>query len=319
MFALPVLSADVLKGVALATMAMLTFGCCMVVVSHSLRGMTSGPGSVLAAGASVPAALVVAVVQFTSGSVEMPGFRPILWFAAAGVLSTYLGRWLVFKSIELVGPSRAAGIQCTSPMITALFGWLLLGQMLLPLGLVGIALGIAGLLALSMSMSHNPAPGASSRLPRQGGLAVGSMLVGIGSATAYAASHVLRAVGVHDWNEPWLGAAIGALSGFVVLLIASHRQLAGYARQIRAHPIGARIYVAVGLMQFIAQALVIASMKFIPAGIAALISMSTPLVVVPVSYVFLRKQENLNLTTLAGIGITLAGLLLVVLYGRPEP
>jgi len=106
----------------------------------------------------------------------------------------------------------------------------------------------------------------ASRLPRQNGLVVGSMLVGIGSATAYSASHVLRAVGVNDWNEPWLGAAIGALSGFAVLLIARHRQWARYAHQIRAHPIGAR-----------------------------------------------------NLATVAGIGITLAGLLLGVLYGRPEP
>lgn len=308
----PAVSPDALWGVALATLAMLTFGGCMIVVSRTMRDMGSGPGSMLAAGAGVPAGLAVAIAQLAFGrGVEMPSLWPVLWFAAAGVLSTYLGRWLVFKSIELLGPSRAAGLQCTSPMITVLFGWLLLGQVLMPLGLVGVALGIAGLFALSAGMPQ--------RLSDQGGFVLGSMVVGLGSSAAYSGSMVLRAAAVRDWNEPMLGAALGAVSGFLVLLIASRRQLAGYVREIQSHPAGARTYLLVGLMQFAAQALVIASMKHIPAGVAALISMSTPLVVVPVSYFFLRQQEKLNPATVLGIGITLAGILLVVLHSHPKP
>lgn len=316
----PAVSPDALWGVALATLAMLTFGGCMIVVSRTMRDMGSGPGSMLAAGAGVPAGLAVAIAQLAFGrGVEMPSLWPVLWFAAAGVLSTYLGRWLVFKSIELLGPSRAAGLQCTSPMITALFGWLLLGQVLMPLGLVGVALGIAGLFALSAGMPQRGPAGNAPRLSDQGGFVLGSMVVGLGSSAAYSGSNVLRAAAVRDWNEPMLGAALGAVSGFLVLLIASRRQLAGYVREIQSHPASARTYLLVGLMQFAAQALVIASMKHIPAGVAALISMSTPLVVVPVSYFFLRQQEKLNPATVLGIGITLAGILLVVLHSHPKP
>lgn len=318
MIALPTLSTEVVWGVSLATLAVLIFGCCMVLVSLTVGGLGSGAGSMLAAGAGVPAALVVVIAQLAFGAVPTPEIRPVLWFVAAGVLSTFLGRWLIFRSIELLGPSRAAGIQCVSPMITALFGWLVLGQLLLPIGIVGMAFGIVGLFLLSMGMSHKPTTGRSPRPARQGGFVFASMLVGIGSATAYSASHVLRAAGVQDWNEPWLGAAIGAVSGFAALLIANHKKLADYLREMRAHPVGARIYFAVGLMQFVAQALVIASMKFIPASMAALISMSTPLVVVPLSYVFLRKQEYLSPATILGICFALAGLLLLVLYGRPQ-
>jgi hypothetical protein len=49
-------------------------------------------------------------------------------------------------------------------------------------------------------MSHKPTAGPSPRPARQGGFVFASMLVGIGSATAYSASHVLRAAGVQDWN-----------------------------------------------------------------------------------------------------------------------
>lgn len=147
---------------------------------------------------------------------------------------------------------------------------------------------------------------------------MGSLRIGFGSAPAYPASHVLCTAGVREWNERCLGVEIGALGGFAVTRIASQRQLAGYAQQLGPN-LHARAHNAVDLMRFITQAQVIASMKFIPASMAALISMGTPLMAVPVGYVFRRKQKTPNLTALAEICIALAGLLLAVWHCRPEP
>lgn len=58
-------------------------------------------------------------------------------------------------------------------------------------------------------------------------------------------------------------------------------------------------------------------MKYIPVSIVGLITMSTPLVVMPISYFVLRKQENLTPATVLGVCISLSGIALVVLYGRP--
>ncbi len=305
-------------GASLAVLAMFTFGCCMVVVSFAMRGLSSGPGSMLSAAAGVPAGLAVAIAQFGFGDgVAMPSWRAVAEFAVAGIFSTYLGRWLVFKSIELIGPSRAAAIQSLSPLITALFGWLFLSELLGPLGFVGIALGMAGLFAMSLG-GQPQQPAASAAVPvRQDGFVLGSLLVGLGSAAAYSGSHVFRADAVREWNEPLLGAAIGVVAGLAALVFASRKQLPGYFREIRAHRLGAAVYLGVGTMQFLAQSLVIASMKYIPASLAALISMATPLVVMPISYFVLRKQENLTPAVVLGICITLAGIALVVLYGRP--
>lgn len=317
MLPVPALSPQVLLGAGLALLALLIYAGCMLWVS-GVRGFGSGPGSILAAAASIFVGLLLVVLQLAFGAgVPPPSLRAVLAFAVAGVFSTYLGRWLVFKSIELMGPSRAAGVQSTSPLVTALFGWLLLGEVLGPAGFAGIAMGIAGLVGMSAGAVPPPAPG-RVRAVRQGGFVSGALLVGLGSAAAYSGSHVFRAAGVRDWNEPLLGTLIGALAGLAALLLASRRQLAVYLREVRAQPGGAGVYFAVGGLQFVAQALVIASMKFIPASMAALISMSTPLVVMPVSYFVLRKQENLTWATVSGICITLGGIALLVLYGRPH-
>ena len=58
-------------------------------------------------------------------------------------------------------------------------------------------------------------------------------------------------------------------------------------------------------------------MKYIPASMAALISMCTPLVVLPVSYFALGNDERLSWVTVLGISITLTGITLVILYGAP--
>jgi len=64
----------------------------------------------------------------------------------------------------------------------------------------------------------------------------------------------------------------------------------------------------------VAQALVIASMGVIPASVAALVSMCTPLAVMPLSFLLLHNRERLRPATAWGICITLVGIALVVLF-----
>ena len=317
LLAVPAVSPDFLWGVTLAFLAMLLFSCCMVAVSVVMRGMSSGPGSMLAAAAGVPLGLVLAALQLLWGTgVELPSAWAVAAFALAGICSTFLGRWLVFKSIELIGPSSAAGLQSTSPLITAVFGWIFLGQLIAPLGFVGLALGIAGLAAMSVGIGKAQQSATVRKIAGQRGLVYVSLLVGVASSAAYSGSHVFRASAVSVWNEPLLGATIGAVAGLLALVAANSNKVRDYVREIRAKPAEARIYMGVGVLQFMAQTLVIASMKYIPASVAALISMCTPLVVIPISYFALRQRENLTWATVLGICLTLGGITLVVLYGR---
>lgn len=320
MFEIPAVAPEVLWGVSLALLSMLLYSFCMVSVSVVLKGMSSGPGSMVAAAAGVPAGLLFAAILLVMrGGVETPGAWAVCAFALAGICSTYLGRWLVFKSIELVGPSSAAGLQCTSPMLTAVIGWIFLGEAIGVIGFIGMGLGILGLAAMSVGIgqAQQPAlPAVAARPPmRQSGFIFSTVLIALGAAAAYSASHVFRASAVRDWNEPLLGTTIGAAAGLLTLAVASRNKLAGYMREIRANPTSTRIYLGIGVFQFTAQALVIASMRYIPASLAALISLSTPIAVMPISYFVLRKREKLGAVTVFGIFITLVGMALVVFYG----
>lgn len=315
---LPLVLPNPAWGVALAFTAMLIYGVCMVMVSafDQGQGLGSGPGSMLAALAGIPVGLLLAGWRgLTPPGIAWPDGEALVYFILAGIASTYLGRWLVFRSIELVGPGNASGLQSTSPLITAAFGWVFLNEALDLWGMTGIGLGIAGLLLMSMGVQPTLSPAGQRARGAQRGMATAALLVGLGSACAYSASHIWRAAAVRQWNEPLLGAAIGALAGTLALVLGCRSRWGGYVAQARAHPRAAGAYVAAGALQLMAQALVIASMKFIPAGVTALVSMCTPLAVMPLSFLLLRNRERLRQATAWGICITLAGIALVVLFG----
>ncbi|MEZ5485027.1 MAG: hypothetical protein R3F01_07715 [Lysobacteraceae bacterium] len=62
------------------------------------------------------------------------------------------------------------------------------------------------------------------------------VLVGLGSAGAYAVSHILRAASIGSRSEPVAGVALGAAAGTLALVLVNRRQLAPLRRRIAAPP-----------------------------------------------------------------------------------
>ena len=321
MGALPVISPDVVLGGALALLSLLTYGICMVLVSVCVRTFRSEPGSLIAAAACIPAGFVISCFQLAFGEVQAGiSVWAVVAFALAGIFSTYLGRWLVFKSIELNGPSGASALQSTSPLLTAVFAGVFLGEVIGWVGMLGITMAIVGLVSMSFGLQRRAAtrPPVAAALSSGHSLVWASLLVGVGSSAAYSGSHIFRGSAVRIWNEPLLGATIGAGAALVALLLASRNKWPEYKQEVLANRKGAWQFAGIGVLQFLAQTLVIASMKYIPVSVAALVSMCTPLVVVPISYFILRNEERLNGVMFIGILITLCGTLTSLVFaGRP--
>lgn len=321
MGALPSVWPDVVLGGALALLSLLTYGICMVLIAVGVKTIRSETGSLLAAAAGVPAGLLISCMQLAFGQVS-PGLSvwAVMSFALAGIFSTYLGRWLVFKSIELTGPSGASALQSTSPLLTAVFAWVFLGEVIGWLGWLGITMAIVGLVSMSFGLQRRTgtrSPAADAWF-RKRSLVWGSLLLGVGSSAAYSGSHIFRGSAVRIWNEPLLGATIGAGAALVVLLVTSRNRLPEHTREVLGNRNGAWMFVGIGVLQFLAQTLVIASMRYIPVSVAALVYMCTPLVVMPLSYFVLRNEERLNGLILVGILITLCGTFTSLFFaGRP--
>ena len=291
---------------------MLLFAACSITTASVMRRLDTDAGAMIAALVNVPLGILMVLGQLLwMGALQPPSLPGVLGFLLAGVFSTYLGRWLFFKSIESAGPTRATSFQTSSPLITALLGWIFLGQVLSPLALAGIALGVLGLATTVLGSRRARQPAMPQ--PQQPSVDLRSfVLIGLGSSTAYAISHVLRAGAIASWNEPVAGVALGACTGTLALVLVHRRQRLPLRQRIVAQPRAALAYAGVGCMQILAQVCMVAALAHIPASIAALIALCSPLVVMPASLLLFRNREGIGLFVVLGMLITMGGVALTM-------
>jgi drug/metabolite transporter (DMT)-like permease len=237
-------------------------------------------------------------------------------FAASGVFATYLGRWFFYESVVRFGPAKASIFQVSSPLFVALFAWLVLGERLS----MGVALGmLMAVMGLAL-IAHKPGFFARGKadVPTKYASFLARVLqsvflLGLFSSGAYAVGNLLRGAAVRSWAEPIAGALIGALTGLALHYFLS-KDKASLVTRLRAAPRrGLWLYALVGMANISGQITTIASMRYIPLSIAALVSLCTPLLVFPLSYWLFKNQERLTWSVMAGSTLTLLGMAIVVL------
>ncbi|MDI3257941.1 MAG: EamA family transporter, partial [Kyrpidia sp.] len=123
----------------------------------------------------------------------------------------------------------------------------------------------------------------------------------------------LRGVGVQIWNEPIIGAFLGAAGGFVLYVFTSPVVWRFFQELQRADRIGAGLYAFGGMLTIGAQTCVIAAMRHMPISVANLITLSTPVVVTPVSYFLFRNRERIMVRTVLGLTLVMAGIVFLAL------
>ncbi|WP_395057667.1 DMT family transporter [Polaromonas sp.] len=242
------------------------------------------------------------------------------FFLLAGAFSTWLGRWFFLESVVQFGPSRASIFQITSPLFTALFAWTFLSEALRTLELAGMGMAMAGLLLV---MTGASSAGLSGGKGRAGNSAAGghghsrlqqsALVLGLGSSIAYSLGNIFRGAAIRNWDEALLGALIGASAGLALHAAFSRdkKQLLGRLRN--ADRRGVLLFAISGVLTISAQTCLILSLKYIPVSVAALITLCTPLLVFPMSYLLLKNSEKITMATVLGGVLTLAGVALIVI------
>ncbi len=258
------------------------------------------------------------IVQFSmrGSSLKWDGLAFVL-FAASGVFTTYLGRWLFYESVVRFGPAKASIFQVSSPLFVALIAWLLLGERLGIQVAFGMLMAIMGLALiaykpgfLSPRKAGVPQPGHAHLLAK---ILNSVFLLGLFSSGAYAVGNLMRGAAVRTWPEPIAGALIGALTGLALHYFFSKDKASLMSRFRSAERRGLWMYALVGAANITGQITTIASMRYIPLSIAALVSLCTPILVFPLSYWLFKNQERLTWSVMAGSTLTLLGMGIVVL------
>jgi DME family drug/metabolite transporter len=254
------------------------------------------------------AMLVVTVVgSLIFLAVSLPVFqfdylksKAFLLFILAGIFAPALVRWLYFISLDRLGPSVSSSLLSTAPAFTAILAIIFLKEKLTVSISLGILLIITGIIILEKSINTDT----NFRVQRKKDL-IFPLLAAIFLGLAL----VFRKMGLNILDAPLFGVTVGFLTSLVFYSILfsiskSMRNSVSMNRNDLMFLCAAGVSLTTGwLTLFYALSL---GDAIIVAPLASL----QPVMVVGLSYLFLKDIEKITPKTIVGIIMVLVGVLL---------
>lgn len=312
-------------GEALALLALLLFSANVLVVKVASTQLTQDVGFLLAlAGNVVFAALLFGSERLLRSTPFVIEWDALVAFAIGGLFTAYLGRRLLFRSVQTIGPSRASALQVTNPVFSAAVGWIVLGEALEPVAIGCVLLVVGGLYLASRVSKRSPdavpagaGPGdegaCGTTPPERTALPAREVSIALLGALSYGIGNVIRGGAVRAWDEAVFGGLVGAATATVVYLVV-HTDVRGLAHRLRsAARSGTWLWALSGVLTISAQISLIAATRTVPVAVAVVVATAIPLIVVPISVVLFRNSEGVTARTVAGVVLIFGGVAGLVL------
>jgi drug/metabolite transporter (DMT)-like permease len=228
---------------------------------------------------------------------------PLGLLLAGVVLAIGIGDSLYFHALRLVGVARAQPISMSYPLITTLLAATFLGEAITVLTLLGIVLVVCGVYGIATAQAKHG----------RGGLAPGALrrgvLLSVVAAACWSCGTTLLRPALEQidlWVAATIRMAVAALL-LQVWAVRRGRVVYGLARR-DASLAGGVLLLGVGTALSIF--LFLLSVYEAGAARAATLSSTSPLFGVPLAVFVLKEQVTWRL--LAGVGVTLVGVWLIV-------
>jgi drug/metabolite transporter (DMT)-like permease len=262
--------------------------------------------------------LIRLVIAFTFLSLAAWATRGILlpvdasasawfWLTLSGLVGFVFGDLCLFRALLLIGPRLAMLLMSLAPPLTAVIGWLLLGETLAARDVLGMTLTVTGIawavLERAPKTKGEPLP---SRPPFSG------VALGLGAALGQAGGLVLSKLGMGGYSPVAATQVrvLAGIAGYVLLFFA----LRWWPRVWPAVRDGKALgFASLGAFfgPFLGVTLSLVAIQRTVAGVAASIMALTPVLVIPL--VVLLRRERVGLGGVAGAAVAVSGVALLFL------
>ncbi len=226
------------------------------------------------------------------------------WLSLSGLIGFVVGDMCLFRAFVVLGPRLSSLIMATAPLMTAIIGFVILGETLGSVALVGMALTIAG---VSWALSDRKASRTNDR--RRLGLGV---LLALGGALGQAGGLVLSKYGMgdHDAFASTQIRVIASCAAWLVVFAVTNRWSAlrsalRNASAMRFTALGAVFGPVLGV------GLSLYAVQHANTGVAASIMSITPILLIPITVLLYR--ERVGVGSVLGTCLAVAGVVVLFL------
>ncbi|WP_135535949.1 EamA family transporter [Halostella pelagica] len=232
-----------------------------------------------------------------------------IWFMAAGLVGTLLGRLLTYTSINRIGASRTTPIVAAWALTSTVFGILLLDEQLTVLHLAGILLVMGGIIAIAWETNNeNPDDLAKSEL-------LIGLVIPLGAAFAYGLEPVFAKFAFEEGTPAPVGLVVktsAAILGFT-LYLRSRNSLPDRSMLRNG---GMRWFLLAGIANTLFLLGYYGALEIAPVSIVTPIVITNTLWVVLLSAVFMPDRlERVTWKLVAASVAVIAGVLIITVNG----
>ncbi|MCI0830579.1 MAG: DMT family transporter [Chloroflexi bacterium] len=244
-------------------------------------------------------ALALRLDEIGSLSLEAMG-----WILVMGIMAYPMARVLLVTAISMVGAARAVTMSGVQPVIAFALGVILLGERPDLLVTLGTPVIVAGLFLVVVPRTGSNVGGQVVNVRR-----LGYVLALFGAAT-FATRDVISRHVVSGIVDPLLTAGLALAVGAVILTALLHRQVVSSIQTLPGKYL--LICALAGLFQGLAVASLFQALSRAPVTVVSPIYACTPLITLVLARIFLRRLEVIDWLLVAGTGLSVGGVILVI-------
>lgn len=228
-----------------------------------------------------------------------------VWLSVSGLVGFTVGDLCLFRAFVVLGARRSMLLMALVPLVTALMGWLILGETLASRDWFGMALTLAGV--TWVIRERTPAAAGQTQ-----GSPLAGVLLGVGGAVGQAVGLVLSDYGMGDF-DPFAATQIRVVAGTVGFAVVFSiigwwpRVVAG----LRNPPAMRRTAVGAFFGPFLGVSLSLLAVQHTQTGVASTIMALPPVLILPI--VALSGRERVTLRGALGAVVAVAGTALLFL------
>lgn len=231
-----------------------------------------------------------------------------LWLAISGLVGFCIGDLCLFRAFVLIGARLSSVLMALAPPLTAIIGWLVLGEGLTPFEVMGMTLTVVG---VGLAVVDRAPPRPDEEAPRSSRDRVVGVMLGIGGAVGQAGGLVLSKLGMGDY-DPFAATQIRVIAGIVGFGVLFSVLRLWRTVMAATRDTVAMAYTAGGAFfgPFLGVSLSLVAVQRAHAGIAASLMATTPVLIVPV--VVLLGRERVSARGIVGAVVAVAGVVMLV-------
>jgi len=291
-----------MEAIALSLLSGFGFGSAAILARVGMQGMSPLSSTLLSVVVSFCPTLLLALVFALSDIKDLPPVA-LAWFFLLGVVNFLGGRTSSYQAIGRIGASRTSAVQSTAAVFASIFAITITGErphFVVLLGTLTVVLGLTAALGNSI---------------RDGVANNRGMLIGFGlalvAAASYGGTNVIAKELTEEYGSPLMVSAFGLLFGVILLWpLAGSRTI----REVRESRGNMTFVLSAGFSGLAAATGVIAlyfALQRADVTVVSPIVSTNPIFTLILAQIFISRMENLTKWLFLGVGITVAGVIVV--------